>query len=253
MDLALTDKAVLVAGSSRGIGLAVAEAFLREGARVAITGRDKQSLAAAVEHLGGASVLAWCGDMGDPEQIPACLAAVREHYGGLDVLVANVGSGRGPRGWDATPDDWQAALQTNLLGSMNLVRLAVPLLRERDGACVTLVGSIAGRETVGAPVPYEAAKAALLHAANALARSLAPAVRVNVVAPGNVFFAGGRWEELLNENRDGVEELLRTEVPLGRFGAPEEVADAVLFLSSARAAFVTGACLVVDGGQTRGV
>lgn len=251
MDLELNGKVVLVAGSSRGIGLAIAEAFLQEGASVIVTGRREEPLAAAVEQLGNAEhVLAWCGDAGDPEQIPALLAAARERFGGVDVVVANVGSGRGTRGWDVSADEWVSALQTNLLGSMNLARDVAPLLLERDGSSLTVISSIAGIESIGAPVPYEAAKAALVHAAKALSRSLAP-VRVNVVAPGNVLFPGGRWEELLNEDREKVEAMLRSDVPLGRFGVPGEIADAVLFLSSARAAFVTGACLVVDGGQSR--
>ena len=252
MNLALTDKVVLVAGSSRGIGLAIAEAFLGEDARVVITGRDAESLAAAVERLGSDSVLAWCGDMGDPEQIGVCLAGVRDRFGGLDVVVANVGSGRGTRGWDVGADEWASVLQTNLVGSVNLARSAAPLLLERGGSSLTVIASIAGIESIGAPVPYEAAKAALMHTAKALSRSLAP-VRVNAVAPGNVLFPGGRWEELLNEDRERVEAMVRSDVPLRRFGTPGEIADAVVFLSSARASFVTGACLVVDGGQARSV
>ncbi|HET7568253.1 MAG TPA: SDR family oxidoreductase [Gaiellaceae bacterium] len=253
MELELNGAVALVAGSSRGIGLAVAEGFLREGASVAICGRDADSLAAAEARLaGGERVLAWRGDAGDPERIPELLDAVRSRFGRLDALVANVGSGRGTRGWDVAADEWLASLQTNLLGSMSLVRAAAPLLQDGGGS-VTCVASIAGLESIGAPVPYEAAKAGLVHAAKALSRSLAPAVRVNVVAPGNVLFPGGRWEELRAADPEGVDEMLRTQVPLGRFAEPAEVADAVLFLSSPRAAFVTGACLVVDGGQSRGV
>lgn len=253
MDLELRGKVALVAGSTRGIGLAIAEGFLREGASVVVTGRGEESLAAAVEQLGNADrVLSWCGDAGDPDQIPACLAAACERFGGLDAVVANVGSGRGTRGWDVGADEWASALQTNLVGSVNLARSAAPLLLERKGSSLTVIASIAGIESTGAPVPYEAAKAALIHAAKALSRSLAP-VRVNAVAPGNVLFLGGRWEELLNEDREKVKAMLRSHVPLGRFGAPVEIADAVVFLSSARAAFVTGACLVVDGGQARTV
>ncbi len=253
MDLELTGSVALVAGSSRGIGLAVAEAFLREGASVIVTGRDKDSLRTAEEVLaGGDRVLAWCGDLGDPQAATACLDAVGTRFGRLDALVANVGSGRGTRGWDVPADEWLATLQTNLLGSVGLARRAAPLLQEGGGA-ITFVASIAGLETIGAPIPYEAAKAALIHSAKALSRALAPAVRVNTVAPGNVLFPGGRWEELQAENPDGVAEMLRTQVPLGRFGEPGEIADAVVFLSSRRAAFVTGACLVVDGGQSRSV
>lgn len=254
MDLELTGKVVLVAGSSRGIGLGVCEAFLREGASVVVTGRDGDAVAAAEAQLAAPDrVLAWQGDTGEPAEATACLDAVRSRFGCLDALVANVGSGRGTRGWDVAAEEWLTVLQTNLLGSANLVRAAAPLLLEGNGGSVTFTASIAGLESIGAPIPYEAAKAALVHAAKALSRSLAPAVRVNVVAPGNVLFPGGRWDELHAADPAGVDEMLRREVPLGRFGSPAEIADAVVFLSSARASFVTGACLVVDGGQTRGI
>jgi 3-oxoacyl-[acyl-carrier protein] reductase len=253
VDLELTGKVALVAGSSRGIGLAVAEAFLREGASVVVTGRDADALAAAEADLaGGERVLAWCGDLRDPKSAEACVRAVQERFGRLDVLVANVGSGRGTLGWDVAPDEWLASLETNFLGSVELARLAAPQLRAAAGSIV-FVASIAGLESIGAPAPYEAAKAALLAAAKSLSRSLAPEVRVNCVAPGNVFFPGGRWEEIRSERPEMVDEMLRTQVPLRRFGSPEEIADAVLFLASPRAAFVTGSCLVVDGGQTRGI
>lgn len=254
MELELSGTVALVSGSSRGIGFAVAAAFLSEGASVAICGRDAAALASAEERLGaGERVLAWNGDAGDPKLVQELLDAVRERFGRLDALVANVGSGRGRRGWDVPEDEWLLSLQTNLLGSMSLVRAAAPLLQEEGGGSVTCIASIAGLESIGAPAPYEAAKAGLVHAAKALSRALAPTVRVNVVAPGNVRFPGGRWEELHAADPVGVDEMIRTQVPLGRFAEPGEVADAVLFLSSPRAAFVTGACLVVDGGQSRGV
>jgi 3-oxoacyl-[acyl-carrier protein] reductase len=127
----------------------------------------------------------------------------------------------------------------------------MPYLSAAHGS-VTVISSIAAREAFGAPAAYGAAKAALEAVSKALARTaVREGVRVNVVAPGNILFPGGRWEQRLREDESGVRAMLAAEVPLGRFGRPEEVADAVVFLASERASFITGACLVVDGGQTR--
>lgn len=247
MDLELNGKVVLVGGSSRGIGLAIAEAFLREGASVVVTGRDGDSLRAADDRLAG-DVLVWQGDTG--AGAAEVVAAARERFGRLDVVVANVGSGRGTLGVDAPLEEWRSLFDVNLFGSIALAQAAAPLLRQSRGAIV-FVASIAGLESIGAPLAYEAAKAALIHAAKGLARGLAPDVRVNVVAPGNVLFPGGRWEEIRAEQPETVERMLAEQVPLQRFGTPADIADAVLFLGSKRAGFVTGACLVVDGGQLR--
>jgi 3-oxoacyl-[acyl-carrier protein] reductase len=255
MEFGLEGKVVLVSGSSRGIGRAIAESFLREGASVVLTGRDEPSLEQTRSELDAASgadrVLSWRGDLTQPAEIEACLDAVDRRYERLDIVVANIGGGSGTRRWDVEADEWLAVLERNLLGGIRLVRAAGPRLLAGDGGAVTFVGSIAGVETTDAPIPYGAAKAALAHAAKGLARSFAPQVRVNVVAPGNVVFPGSVWERRLTENREGVDAMLAAEVPLRRLGVPEEIADAVVFLSSPRSSFSTGTCLVVDGGQTR--
>ena len=256
MDLSLNDKVAFIAGSSRGIGLAVAQAFLREGANIAISGRNPGSLDQARDLLtaeaGRDRVLAILGDMTRDAELERALGLVEATFGGLDAVVANVGSGTAPSGWDLSPDDWQAALTANLLGSMALARKAMSHLIARGGGNITFVSSIAGVEAINAPIGYSAAKAAVLSAMKSLSRLAGPqGVRVNAVAPGNVLFPGGTWERKLMERRDFFEEYIRTEVPLQRFGRPEEIADAVVFLASERASFITGACLVVDGGQTR--
>ena len=256
MDLNLRDKAVFIAGSSRGIGLAIARAFLREGARVGISGRRpgplEEAKALLITGAGPDRVVAIPGDMTREADLDQALSLVEETFAGLDAVVANVGSGAARSGWDLTPDDWQSVLTVNLLGSMTLAGQALSRLTPRGGGSITLVSSIAGVEAINAPLGYSVAKAALLSAMKNLARQVGPqGVRVNAVAPGNVLFPGGSWERKLAERRDFFEEYIRTEVPLQRFGRPEEIADAVVFLASERASFITGACLVVDGGQTR--
>jgi 3-oxoacyl-[acyl-carrier protein] reductase len=112
------------------------------------------------------------------------------------------------------------------------------------------VSSIAGLQVTGAPTDYSVAKAALVMLSKQLSHKFAPNIRVNCIAPGNIYFPGGRWEELLKSDPVTTETMLKTKVPLNRFGTPEEVANAVVFLSSDSASFITGSCLTVDGGQT---
>ncbi len=256
MDLELDGKVAFVAGSSRGIGRAIAAAFVREGAHTVLSGRDGDTLDAARAELAatarGAEVAAEQGDMNDEAAVRDALARTVERFGRLDAVVANVGSGAQPAGWDLDRAAWEQAFRVNLFGSMAVARAALAHFTRAGAGSVVFTSSICGLSALGAPVVYTAAKAALQAAAVSLAREAGPGgVRVNAVAPGNVLFPGGTWARKLEADRAGVEAYIAREVPLGRFATPEEVADAVVFLCSARASFVTGACLVVDGGQTR--
>ncbi|MDT5269273.1 MAG: 3-oxoacyl-[acyl-carrier protein] reductase [Acidobacteriota bacterium] len=245
-------------GSSRGIGHAVARAFLAEGARVTITARDPRPLEEAerafTAEFGAERVHAFAGDMTDAETIARAIGETSGRWGALDCLVANVGSGTAKPGWQLTQEDWDAAFLMNFRGSVRLVEAALPALVEAGRGSVVLVASIVGLESVNAPLTYSAAKAALVNYGKNLARQVgASGVRVNCVAPGNVLFPGGSWERKLAERREFFEHYVEAEVPLRRFGTPEEIADLVVFLSSERASFITGSCVVADGGQTRGV
>ena len=256
MDLGLKDKRVLVAGASRGIGLAIAQGFLREAACVMLMARSSGPLEQARDRLaaayGAERVQAISADCADKAVWPVVLDEIRSSWGGVDVVVANVGDGRGPQ--DALPDAerFAEAWRSNFSAAEVTARATLPLLEE-SGGCLLFVSSIAGLEYVGAPTDYSVAKTAVIALTKQMARRLAPAVRVNCLAPGNVHFPGGSWDAKIRDDRQRVEALIQASVPMNRFGTPEEMADAALFLCSARARFITGSCLVVDGGQAVGL
>ncbi|CAN5415094.1 SDR family NAD(P)-dependent oxidoreductase [soil metagenome] len=255
MNLDLQGKVALVGGASRGIGLAIAKTLAAEGCTVILSARGRQGLDAAVAEVGGA---AWgeVADLTDPAACEGLILAIEDRFGRLDVLVANAGSGASVAPGRETPDEWRRVIELNLFSATNLIGAARPLLaRAKDtggGGSIVCVSSICGREALGAPVTYSAAKAALDAAVNGLSRPFAAeGIRINGVAPGNILFPGGTWDRKQAESPDAVAALLARDVPQGVLGRPEDVADAVTFLASHRAAFITGAVLVVDGGQTR--
>jgi 3-oxoacyl-[acyl-carrier protein] reductase len=255
MDLGLQDKVAFVAGSSRGIGKGIAAVFLEEGARVVVTGRDRAALELAFAELSpgrAGRIMTFAGDLADPAVAREAHRRTIEHWGAVDALVCNLGSGSARNGWRLTAADWGPVFGINLWASVGLVEVFLPAMVEAGDGSIVLVSSIAGLESLGAPIPYGAAKAALEHYGKDLARRLGKhRIRVNTVAPGNVLFPGGSWNRKIDADPAGVEAMIASEVPLNRFGAPEEIGAAVAFLVSPRAAFITGACLVVDGGQTR--
>lgn len=258
MKLGLDGTTVFVSGSSRGIGLAVVRAFLDEGANVTLTGRDEVSLKKAHAELSAAhdpgKILVHRGDLCEVSVIRDAVDAALVRWGKIDCLVASVGTGVIKTGWDIGDDEWQRGLMMNFHASVRLVEAVTPHMVEQNGGAIVAIGSIAGVESLGAPLPYGSAKAALSHYVGGLAREIGPnKVRVNCIAPGNIMFPGGRWEEKVNEKPDFFKKYVEQEVPLQRFGAPEEIADLAVFLCSNRSSFITGATIVSDGGQTRSV
>ena len=257
MNLELSEKVVFVAGSSRGIGRSIAEALLSEGARVVITGRDQVALDATCSDLssrfGAERILPICGDFSMEAIISAGFKATIQRFGQIDHLIANLGSGSGKPGWDQPPEDWHRLFEMNFFASTRLAQQVLPLLLANENrGSILFVSSIVAVEATAAPLPYSAAKASLNNYAKNLARQLGPhGIRVNTIAPGNILFPGGSWERHLANRKDAVESMLKTEVPLQRFGVSEEIANFAVFLCSPRASFATGSCFVVDGGQTR--
>jgi 3-oxoacyl-[acyl-carrier protein] reductase len=174
-----------------------------------------------------------------------------ETFGGVDILVNNVGKAGGADLLDTSDAEWQAAIDETLFPAIRASRLAVPLMRQRGGGAIVLIASIWGRES-GGRMTYNAVKAAEISLGKALAQQLAPLnIRVNSVAPGSILFPGGSWHRRQQADPEGMAQFISRELPFGRFGRAEEVGAVVAFLASARASWVSGACLTVDGCQSR--
>jgi 3-oxoacyl-[acyl-carrier protein] reductase len=256
MDLDLKDKIAIVTGSSRGLGLASASALAREGCRVAICARGETQLADAARVLVEAAgnqeaVLAVSADLSTVAGVASVIDRTVERFGGIDVLVNNVGLARGSTITETTDGEWQEALDQTLFPAVRASRLAVPHMRRRGGGVIVIISSIWGRES-GGRMTYNAVKAAEISLAKSMAQQLArDNIRVNSVAPGSISFPGGTWHRRQQEDPDGMAAFVQRELPFGRFGKAEEVGDIVAFLASARASWVSGASITVDGCQSR--
>ena len=258
MDLQLSEKIAIVTGSSQGLGLATARALIAEGCRVAICARGEAKLAEAAAELealaganGRARVLAVAADLATAEGVETVVARTVETFGGLDILVNNVGVARGAGIVDTSDAEWQESFDQTLFPAVRASRLAVPQMRKRGGGAIVMIASIWGRES-GGRMTYNAVKAAEISLAKAMAQQLArDNIRVNSVAPGSIRFPGGSWDRRVQDDPDGMTEFVRRELPFGRFGRPEEVGAVVAFLVSARASWISGASVTVDGCQSR--
>ena len=254
MDLGLADKVALVTGGSRGIGRAIGLTLADEGCKVAICARGEEQLAQALAEIRarGVEAIAAVADVRSPQQIEAVVDRCVAELGGVDVLINNVGGSAGGASLlDSTDEDWAETFDLNLFHAVRATRAVLPSMRENGGGSVVIVSSISGWKP-GPKSQYGSAKAAEIFLASALALELAEYnVRVNAIAPGSIFFPGGGWQTFEEEHPEAFTHFEERELPAGRLGAPEEVADVVAFLVSQRANWINGAMIPVDGAQGR--
>jgi 3-oxoacyl-[acyl-carrier protein] reductase len=245
-----------VTGGSRGLGLAAAHALIAEGANLLVCARGKEALERAVSSLqksagaGGRAAYVVADVSTEAGTQSVADAAIRE-FGGIDVLVNNVGLARGADIEATTDADWQEAFDQTLFPAIRMTRLAVPEIRKRGGGAIVIVSSIFGREA-GGRMTYNAVKAAEISLTKSLAQQLAKDhIRVVSVAPGSILFEGGSWWKRQQADPDGIAKFITQELPFGRFGKPEEVGATIAFLASTKASWISGTTVVVDGCQSR--
>jgi 3-oxoacyl-[acyl-carrier protein] reductase len=262
MDLGISGKVALVCGSSAGLGRAVADALAAEGCRVALNGRDEERLNHAVSLLAErheTDIAGFRADVSEPTQAADLVDLVRHRFGSVDILVCNA-AGPPAAPFETTPAEaWQPALDLNLLSTIHLCRAAVPLMRKRNWGRIICLTSVAAKQPIAGLILSTTARAGVLGFAKCLSDELAgEGITVNVVCPGYMHTdrVTDLVEQRATQTKRGTHQIMAgmvADIPLGRMGEPDELGAAVAFLASARAGYITGVALQVDGGYIRSI
>ena len=244
-------KVAIVTGASRGIGRSIAMGLANEGCNLTICSRGEEALQEAAQAMRdkGVEVVAVAADVIREDGVKQIVDQAMASFQHIDVLVNNVGGSNWKSFVEHTDEDWQNIIDLNLFAAIRMCRRVVPIMEQQGSGSIIMISSIWGRE-LGGPSSYNATKAAEIGLAKNLAKELAPkGIRVNTVAPGSILFPGGGWDQRQKADPKGMAAFVEQNMPIGRFGRPEEVANVVVFLSSERASLVSGACINVDGCQ----
>lgn len=246
MDLGLKGRVAAITGGTRGIGLAIADLLAQEGAHIAVCARSESSLE-AVQSKGWLTIAA---DMTKEHDAQRFIDATTSKWGRLDILVNNVGGSLGGGSFtQSTAEQWRTVLDANVMSTLYASKAAIPHMKRAGWGRIIQIASVWGRESGGGSA-YNAAKAAVISMSKSMAQDLAKdGILVNVVAPGSVWFPDGGWDKRMQADPAKIAAFVNSDMPLGRFGKPEEVAAVVALLASDRAGLVTGACWAVDGSQ----
>ncbi|MBU8908867.1 SDR family NAD(P)-dependent oxidoreductase [Desertibacillus haloalkaliphilus] len=248
MELSLEGKAVLITGGSKGIGKGIAEAFVREDAKVGVIARSKEGLDQIKQELGTVEVFQ--ADLMKREERTRAFESFMQTFGTIDILINNVGGSNGSTVAETDLSLFEEAMQLNYFSAVDFSQLAMPVMKQKQNGSIINISSIFGRESGGKPT-YNSAKAAMISFTKSLAdEAIKDGIRVNGVAPGSILHPTGNWQKRLDENPEKIESFVASEIPAGRFGTVEEVANVVVFLASEKASWVVGASLNVDGGQS---
>lgn len=261
MDFHLTGKTALVAASSQGLGRAVAEGLLKEGANVMISSREENKLKLVTEELS----LKWPGkiaytkaDVSKAEEIKSLVQATAETFGRIDILVNNAGGPPAGTFESITDEQWQDAFELNLLSYIRLIRESLPYLKKEGGKIINIASSSI-KEPIPGLILSNTLRTGIVGLSKTLAQEFAPYnILINTVAPGRI--ATDRVKQLdqgsaekLNLTREEVEERVKTTIPLKRYGTPEEFANVVVFLCSEANTYMTGSAFLVDGGMIKSI
>jgi 3-oxoacyl-[acyl-carrier protein] reductase len=250
MDLHLNGKNVLITGGSKGIGKAIANAFVAEGANVVITARGVGALEKTKEELGeNVSILQ--ADITNAEERKKLMNSFVDKYGTIDILINNAGGSNGGKATETEMDMFYEAMELNYFSAVHLSKLAVEMMKKQQSGTIINISSIFGRES-GGKVTYNNAKSALISFTKSLAdEAISFGIRVNSIAPGSILHETGNWQKRLEADPEGIKAFLKEEIPAGRFGTTEEIANVAVFLASEKASWVVGASINVDGGQSK--
>ena len=251
MDLKLNNKKVLITGSSKGIGLGLSKSFLEEGCSVVINGSSNKNLNKALKILPKNNVFSICKDVTTQKGADSTLKFAVNKLSKIDILICNLGSGTTK---DKSPNnfnEWKRMFDINFWSTVIIIEKSLKFLSKTKGKIICISSICANKNIKNSPISYSVAKAALNKYATFRSSELAKlGIRLNIISPGNILFAGSAWEKKIKSDFTKTKKIINTEVPMQRFGNINEISNLALFLASDKSNFITGSNIIIDGGQS---